>query len=189
VPFAPYLTITASYNSTDPYVVSWFSNVTVPIDPVANVSIVTTLGSLISGRAVPLTLKVMSNVLPSQNHLAFINIYDNTTNKYVLTLLTQLQPVMYITKYVTIENSKVLGIIPEPMQYHTMTLILTGVSIPFESVVRVLVVSDSFLVFFLLFLAILLLLVIAANATSGASHAIYNAMHRYVRRVNADSGK
>jgi len=188
VPFAPYLVITASYNSTDPYVVPWFTNVTVPIDPVANVSIVTTLGSLISGRAVPLTLKVMSNVLPSQNHLAFINIYDNTTNKYVLTLLTQLQPVMYITKYVTIENSKVLGIIPEPMQYHTMTLILTGVSIPFESVVRVLVVSDSFLVFFLLFLAILLLLVIAANATSGASHAIYNAMHRYVRRVNADSG-
>jgi hypothetical protein len=188
VPFAPYLTITASYNSTDPYVVPWFTNVTVPIDPVANVSIVTTLGSLISGRAVPLTLKVMSNVLPSQSHLAFINIYDNTTNKYVLTLLTQLSPVLYVTKYVTIENSKVLGIIPEPMQYHTMTLILTGVSIPFESVVRVLVVSDSFLVFFLLFLAILLLLVIAANATSGASHAIYNAMHRYVRRVNADSG-
>jgi hypothetical protein len=189
VPFAPYLVIMASYNSTDPYAVPWFTNVTVPIDPVANVSIVTTLGSLISGRAVPLTLKVMSNVLPSQNHLAFINIYDNTTNKYVLTLLTQLQPVMYITKYVTIENSKILGIIPEPMQYHTMTLILTGVSIPFESVVRVLVVSDSFLVFFLLFLAILLLLVIAANATSGASHAIYNVMHRYVRRVNADSGK
>jgi hypothetical protein len=72
----------------------------------------------------------MSNVLPSQNHLAFINVYDNTTGKYVLTALTQLSPVLYVTKYVTIENSKVLGIIPEPMQYHTMTLILTGVSIP-----------------------------------------------------------
>jgi hypothetical protein len=189
VPFAPYLVIAASYNSTDPYVVSWFTNVTVPIDPVANVSIVTALGSLISGKAVPFMLKVMSNVLPSQSHYVFINIYDNTTNKYVLTLFTQLQPVMYITKYVTLENSKILGIIPEPMQYHTMTLILTGVSIPFESVVRVLVVSDSFLIFLLIFLAILLLLVIAANATSGASHAIYNAMHRYVRRANADSGR
>jgi hypothetical protein len=189
VPFAPYLVIAASYNSTDPYVVPWFTNVTVPIDPVANVSLVTTLGSLISGKAVPLTLKVMSNVLPSQSHFVFINIYDNTTSKYVLTMLTQLQPVMYITKYVTLENSKILGIIPEPMQYHTMTLVLTGVSIPFESALRVLVVSDSFLVLLLIFLAILLLLTIAANATSGASHAIYNAMHRYVRRVNADSGR
>ena len=187
VPFAPYMVITASYNASNPYVVPWFTNVTVPIDPVANVSLQTVFGSLLSGKAVPVTLKVMSNVLPSQSHYVFINIYDNTTGKYVLTLLTQLQPVMYITKYVTLENTMILGVIPEPAEYHTLTLVLTGVSIPYESALRVLVVSNSFLVFFLLFLAILILVAVTAGVVSGATHAIYNVAHRYVRRVSGDS--
>jgi hypothetical protein len=187
VPFAPYMVITAHYNASNPYVVPWFTNVTVPIDPVANVSLQTVFGSLLSGKAVPVTLKVMSNVLPSQSHYAFINIYDNTTGRYVLTLLTQLQPVMYITKYVTLENTKILGVIPEPAEYHTLTLMLTGVSIPYESALRVLVVSNSFLVLFLLFLAILILVALATGAVSGATHAIYNVAHRYVRRVSGDS--
>ena len=189
VPFAPYLAITASYNSTNPYVVPWFTNVTVPIDPIANVSLVTVLGTLISGKAIPLTLKVMSNVLPSQGHYVFINIYDNTTGKYVLTALTQLSPVFYVTKYVVLQNNKILGIIPEPAEYHTMTLILTGVSLPYESAVRVLVVSNSFLIFFLIFLAFLILIVIAVNAVSGATRAIYNASHRFVRRVESEGSR
>jgi hypothetical protein len=169
--------------------VPWFTNVTVPIDPIANVSLVTVLGTLISGKAIPLTLKVMSNVLPSQNHFVFIDIYDNTTGKYVLTALTQLSPMFYVTKYVVLQNNKILGIIPEPAEYHTMTLILTGVSLPYESAVRVLVVSNSFLIFFLLFLAFLILIVIAVNAVSGATRAIYNASHRFVRRVDAEGSR
>jgi hypothetical protein len=51
----------------------------------------------------------------------------------------------------------------------------------------VLVVSNSFLIFFLIFLAFLILIVIAVNAVSGATRAIYNASHKYVRRVDADS--
>jgi hypothetical protein len=183
VPFAPYLAIVASYNSSNPYVVPWFTNVSVPIDPVANVSLVTVFGTLVSGKAVPVELKVMSNVLPSQDHYVFINIYDNTTGKYLLTALTQLSPVFYMTKYVTLQNDKLLGIIPEPAEYHTLTLVLTGVSIPYMSFLRVLVVSDSFLIFLILFLFILILIAIAVGAMSGASHAIYNTMHRYVRRV------
>ena len=189
VPFAPYLAVTASYNSTNPYVVPWFTNLTIPIDPVANVSLVTVFGSLISGKAVPVTLKVMSNVLPSQSHFAFVNIYDNTTNRYVLTALIQLSPVLYVTKYVTFQNSRILGIIPEPAEYHTLTLILTGVSIPYESVLRVLVVSNSFLIFLLIFLAFLILIVIALNAVSGATRAIYNVAHRFVRRVEAEGSR
>jgi hypothetical protein len=189
VPFAPYLAVTASYNSSNPYVVPWFSNLTIPVDPVANVSLVTVFGSLISGKAVPVTLKVMSNVLPSQSHFAFVNIYDNTTNKYVLTALIQLSPVLYVTKYVTFQNSRILGIIPEPAEYHTLTLVLTGVSIPYESALRVLVVSNSFLIFFLIFLAFLILIVIAVNAVSGATRAIYNISHRFVRRVEAEGSR
>jgi len=64
-----------------------------------------------------------------------------------------------------------------------MTLMLTGVSLPYESAVRVFVVSNSFLIFFLIFLAFLILIVIAVNAVSGATRAIYNASHRFVRRV------
>jgi len=189
VPFAPYLAVTASYNSSNPYVVPWFTNLTIPVDPVANVSLVTVFGSLISGKAVPVTLKVMSNVLPSQSHFAFVNVYDNTTNKYVLTALIQLSPVLYVTKYVTFQNSRILGIIPEPAEYHTLTLILTGVSIPYESALRVLVVSNSFLVFFLVFLAFLILIVIALNAVSGATRAIYNVSHRFVRRVEGEGSR
>ncbi len=184
VPFTPYIVITANYSSNSAYVVPWFSNVTVPVDPVANVSLVTVFGTLVSGKAVPVKLKVMSNVLPGSSRYAFINIYDNTTGKYVLTLLTQLQPVMYITKYVTLQNNKILFVIPEPAEYHTLTLVLTGVSIPYMSAVRVLVVSDSFLVFFMILLAIIIIVAVASGAVSGASHAIRNSMFRYVRRVS-----
>jgi hypothetical protein len=184
VPFTPYITITANYSSGSAYVVPWTSNVTVPVDPVANVSLETVFGTLISGKAVPVKLKVMSNVMPGQGRFAFINIYDNTTGKYVLTLLTQLQPVMYVTKYVTLQNSRVLSVIPKPAEYHTLTLMLTGVSVPYASALRVLVVSDSFLVFFMILLAIIIIVAVAAGAISGASHAIYNAAFRYVRRVS-----
>lgn len=188
IPWTDKVVVTANVTALNyTLVVPWYGNATIDIDPIANVSLLTTLGTLISGKAVPLTFKIMSNVMPGQGYV-WVNLYDNTTNHYLVTLLTPLAPVKTLTAYATVTNSKWFGLIPVPVEYHTLTLKLTGyTSLPYSQVIKVLVFSESWVVFFLVLLAILILILLAVGAISAMTHAIRARAYRFVRRAE-DSG-